>query len=88
MGNSLSKAMPLTVPQQETRDFIVAFTVANGMAPTYREIAGGMSVSSTFIVHERVLGLVERGHATRLIGRRRSIRIITGICPTCGQGGH
>lgn len=78
---------PLTPKMSACLNFVRDFTQAGGVCPTFREIAAGIGVSSTNAVQQIVDKMVERGHIIRLRGRRRGLRVVSGICPTCGHMG-
>lgn len=62
--------------QQQLYDYIKQYLQTNGSAPTLREIATAMGVSSLATVHEHLMALVDKGLIKRDIGRRRSIDIV------------
>jgi repressor LexA len=53
---------PLTPKQKEALDFIVNFIHEHGYPPSYREIAGGLSLASPSTVHAHVHALRLRGY--------------------------
>ena len=62
--------------QQQILDFIKQYIQSSGKAPTLREIADAMGVSSLATVHEHLVTLVEKGLITRKTGKSRSIDLI------------
>ena len=74
--------MMLTVRQHDTLAFIKAFDAANGVSPTFQEIAEGIGLRSKSGVHRLVSGLEERGFIRRLHYRERAIEIIPQDEPT------
>lgn len=62
--------------QQQIFDFIKQYIQTHGSAPTLREIAQAMGVSSLATVHEHLMVLVEKGLIRRKDGKRRSIDIL------------
>lgn len=65
----------LTERQKETFDAIVAFQQTHGRAPSVRELAGaiGGAISVTqWLINQ----LRDRGHITRIAGRRCSIVVV------------
>lgn len=53
---------PLTPKQKEVLDFIVNFINDRGYAPSYREIATGLDLSSPSTVHTHIQALRYRGY--------------------------
>lgn len=51
----------ITKKQKQTLDFIATFIKDNGYAPSYREVAEAIGVSSTATVHEHVKNLERKG---------------------------
>lgn len=66
---------PLTKKQKEILDVIIAYTRDNGYAPSYREIAEEIGVSSTATVHEHVKNLEEKGCLRSEGDHARSIEV-------------
>lgn len=64
---------PLTKKQSALLEFITGFSRENGYAPTYREIAGHLGISSTATVHEHVKNLETKGYMTSRGDVARSI---------------
>lgn len=55
-------SLPLTPKQKEVLDFIVNFINEQGYAPSYREIATGLDLSSPSTVHTHIQALRLRGY--------------------------
>lgn len=55
-------ANALTPKQKEVLDFIVQYIHDRGFAPSYREIASGLSLASPSTVHVHVQALRQRGY--------------------------
>ncbi len=62
--------------QKQILDFIRQFIQTNGSAPTLRQIADAMGVSSLATVHEHLQTLEEKGLIKRKGGKVRSIELI------------
>lgn len=62
--------------QKQILDFIRQFIQTNGSAPTLRQIADAMGVSSLATVHEHLTTLEEKGLIKRKSGKLRSIELI------------
>ena len=61
---------------QTIYDFICAYYLANGVSPTYQEIAEGCELSPQTV--SRYLDKLEaRGHITRELGVHRTIKLIS-----------
>lgn len=71
--------------QQQILDFIKQFIQTHGSAPTLRQIADAMGVSSLATVHEHLLSLVEKGLIKRKTGKTRSIDLV-GPVNFAGEG--
>ena len=69
--------MPVIVykRQAQTLDFIRQYIQTNGSAPTLRQIATSLGVSSLATVHEHLKTLEEKGLIKRNAGKSRSIEI-------------
>jgi len=69
--------MPLIIykKQRQILDFIKQFIQANGSAPTLKEIAGAIDVSSLATVHEHLQALEEKGLIKRKHGKNRSMEL-------------
>ena len=61
--------------QQQILDFIKQHIQSTGSAPTLREIADAIGVSSLATVHEHLQALSEKGLIKRKTGRVRSIEV-------------
>lgn len=61
--------------QQQILDFIKQFIQANGSAPTLRNIADAIGVSSLATVHEHLQSLEQKGLIKRKSGKIRSIEL-------------
>lgn len=69
-------AQPLTKRQKEVLDYITQFIELHGYAPSYREIAASLDMSSVATVASHVETLVEKGYLGKGIGQARSIQLI------------
>ena len=69
--------MPLVIykKQRQILDFIRQFIQANGSAPTLKQIAGAIDVSSLATVHEHLQALEEKGLIKRKHGKSRSMEL-------------
>ena len=65
----------LTNSQQRTLDFIQAYILRLGRAPTYPEIAAGIGIQSQGTAHRYVKGLVEMGYLLNEEGSHRGLRL-------------
>lgn len=61
--------------QKQILDFIKQFIQSHGSAPTLREIADAIDVSSLATVHEHLESLEEKGLLKRKHGRNRSMEL-------------
>ncbi|MBN1168387.1 transcriptional repressor LexA [Candidatus Woesebacteria bacterium] len=61
--------------QGEILDFIKQFIQSNGYAPTLRQIAEAIGVSSLATVHEHLRSLEEKGMIKRQSGKNRGIEL-------------
>lgn len=70
--------MPIVLykKQREIVDFICQFIQKHGWAPTFREIAAAIGVSSLATVHEHLTTLEEKGVIRRERGTMRAIEIV------------
>lgn len=59
----------------ELFDYIKAFIVANGYAPSYSEMMKGTGVTTKGTIHNRINRLVKDGKISQVPGISRSIRI-------------
>lgn len=75
---------PLSPCQREVVEFVRTFQQENGgLSPTMGELAAHFDVSRT-TVFLHILAAERKGWLTK--GREaRSVRLITGLCPCCGQ---
>lgn len=64
--------------QKQILDFIKQFIQSHGSAPTLREIADAIDVSSLATVHEHLEALEEKGLLKRKHGRNRSMELVQG----------
>lgn len=64
--------------QQQILDFIRQHIQATGSAPTLRQIADAIGVSSLATVHEHLQALTEKGLIKRKSGKVRSMELATG----------
>ena len=65
----------LTHSQQRTLDFIQAYILRNGHAPTYPEIAEGIGIQSQGTAHRYVKALLEMGCLLNEEGSHRGLRL-------------
>jgi len=72
--------------QQQILDFIRQHIQANGSAPTLRQIADAIGVSSLATVHEHLQALVDKGLIKRKSGKVRSIEIVSGDVNSVHEG--
>jgi repressor LexA len=72
--------MPLIIykKQRQILDFIKQFIQSNGSAPTLKQIAGAIDVSSLATVHEHLQAMEEKGLIKRKHGKNRGIEITWG----------
>lgn len=61
--------------QRQILDFIKQFIQSNGSAPTLKQIAGAINVSSLATVHEHLQALEEKGLIKRKHGKNRSMEL-------------
>lgn len=61
--------------QQQILDFIKQYIQSNGSAPTLRQIADAIGVSSLATVHEHLQALEEKGLIKRKAGKVRSMEL-------------
>lgn len=66
----MSSQQPLTKKQSETLKFIVDFYHEHGYAPSYREIALNLGITSTATVYEHVKNLEKKGYLNDQGGHR------------------
>ena len=65
----------LTHSQQRTLDYIQAYILRNGHAPTYPEIAEGIGIQSQGTAHRYVKALLEMGYLLNEEGSHRGLRL-------------
>lgn len=71
--------------QRQILDFISQFIDANGTAPTLKQIAGAIGVSSLATVHEHLQALEKKGLIRKRAGDTRGIEL-TASLPRPGAG--
>ena len=64
--------------QRQILDFIKQFIQANGSAPTLKQIAEAIGVSSLATVHEHLQALEEKGLIKRKHGKNRGMELVAG----------
>lgn len=64
--------------------FVSDYIAEHGMSPTLDEIAASQGVNKT-TAFEHVRSLMRMGLVSARPNETRSIRIVAGKCPTCGQ---
>lgn len=62
--------------QRQILDYIKQHIQVTGSAPTLREIANSLGVSSLATVHEHLITLEEKGLIKRKTGKTRAIKIV------------
>jgi len=62
--------------QKEIFDFIKQYIEKNGYAPSLREVADAMNLSSLATVHEHIRRLVEKGIVKKYDGIKRGLEIV------------
>ncbi len=65
----------MTPSQQRTLDFIQAYILRNGHAPTYPEIAQGIGIQSQGTAHRYVKALLDMGYLQNTEGSHRGLRL-------------
>jgi len=68
--------MPLTKRQKQVLDLLVHFQNKKGYAPSYEEIAKGLSLASLATVHKHILTLERKGFIRRGYNQSRSIEVL------------
>lgn len=70
--------MPITLyrRQRQIVDFIAQYIQAHSLAPTLREIADALQVSSLATVHEHLQALIKKGVLKKLSGTVRGLEIV------------
>lgn len=71
--------------QKQILDFLGQYISANGFAPTLKQIAQALSVSSLATVHEHLQALEKKGLIKRKIGTSRGL-VLTEFIPQVSQG--
>lgn len=71
--------------QRQILDFISQFIDANGFAPTLKQIAESLGVSSLATVHEHLQALEKKGLIRKKVGDTRGIEL-TSITPRHAEG--
>ncbi|MCS7092308.1 MAG: transcriptional repressor LexA [Patescibacteria group bacterium] len=71
--------------QHQILDFIKQYIQANGSAPTLRQIADAIGVSSLATVHEHLSSLEEKRLIKRKAGKTRAIDIVTKEMPSLSE---
>ena len=71
----MKKKLPLTKRQTEILGFIRDFIKENDYAPSYREIAKSLSLSSVATVAEYICVLTQKGHLTKDGSCARSLQL-------------
>lgn len=72
--------------QKQILDFIKQHIQISGSAPTLKEIAQSLGVSSLATVHEHLITLEEKGLIKRKTGKTRSIKLVEDEIPTSING--
>src|SRR3990167_8868264 len=72
--------------QQQILDFIKQFIQSTGSAPTLRQIANAIGVSSLATVHEHLTTLESKKLIKRKIGKNRAIDILDSDIGASGDG--
>ncbi len=75
----------MTPDQQKVLTAISDHIHANGISPSYDEIAKAVGIKIKGQVHSMLERLACEGHIVRTPAKARSIRL-TGKCKTCGRG--
>ena len=68
--------MAITRRQKEVLDFLETFSARNGYAPSFEEIARGMTLKSLATVHKHISNLEKKGLLNRVHNRSRSIDVL------------
>jgi len=72
--------------QKQILDFIKQHIQISGTAPTLKEIAQSLGVSSLATVHEHLITLEEKGLIKRKTGKTRAIKLMDDEVPTSING--
>lgn len=80
--------MPLIIykKQRQILDFIKQFIQSNGSAPTLKQIAEAIDVSSLATVHEHLQALEEKGLIKRRHGKNRGLELTAGDAGFASEG--
>ena len=70
------KAKPISLLQQQTYDWIVAYFQQHGLAPTIREMQTGLKLSSPCMVQSRLGCLQRAGLIDWHPGKARSLKLL------------
>ena len=62
--------------QRQILEFIQQYIAGNGVAPTLKQIADAINVSSLATVHEHLTALENKGLIKRSPGKNRSIELV------------
>jgi repressor LexA len=68
--------MPLTKRQRQILDYLNAYAVENGYAPSFEEIAEHFNYNSLATVHEHLSNLERKGYIKRSYNESRAIEIL------------
>jgi repressor LexA len=68
--------MAITRRQKEVLDFLETFSIRNGYAPTFQEIARALALKSLATVHKHISNLEKKGLLNREHNRSRSIDVL------------
>jgi len=71
----MKRQLPLTKRQTEILSFIKGFIGENDYAPSYREIAASLDLSSVATVAEYISVIEQKGYLTKQEGSARSIQL-------------
>lgn len=74
--NYIIMSVKLTKKQLAVLEFLEEFTEAQGYSPSYREIMGGLGLSSVSAVAEHVDNLVTKGVLRKVPGAARSLEVL------------
>lgn len=67
---------PLTRVQSQVLAYLTAYTAAEGMAPSFSEIARHFGYTSLATVHEHIRTLKTKGYITTSYNKQRSIVVL------------
>ncbi len=71
-----NRGMAITRRQKEVLDFLETFSIRNGYAPTFQEIARALALKSLATVHKHISNLEKKGLLNREHNRSRSIDVL------------